>query len=304
MGTSGGTANTVIVGVEPRRAEQADALALGATLARLTDSGLLLVSVYEPREAPWHHAGAAHEHALHKAVAGLQAKLEGLETEQLVRPGASAARVLHVLADQHDAQAVVVASSPRAPWGQVGLGHVSQRLLHGGGAPTVVAPRGYASREGGVGTIGVGYVDTPEALDALHRAAALAARAGATLRVITVFDPADYVHLMEQAQSVADLRAHAQRKLEEAVSSISDDVSAAGELLDGDPAQALASVSPELDLLVLGSRSYGPLRAVLLGGVSGVLAHHAGCPMMVVPHTSTPELETTLVGGLEAPRGA
>jgi nucleotide-binding universal stress UspA family protein len=299
----GQSESTVIVGVEPRRQEHADAIALGATLARLTGSKLLLVSVYEPREAPWHHAGAAHEHALRKAAAGLRAELAGVETEQLVRPGASAARVLHGLADQRSTRAIVVASSPRAPWGQVELGHVSQRLLHGGGAPAVLAPRGYASHEGGLQRIGVGYVDTPESLDALREGAALAARAGAALRVVTVFDPADYVHLMEQAHSAEELRAHAQQKLEEAVRSISDQASAAAELLDGDPAEALASASLELDFLALGSRSYGPLRAVLLGGVSGVLTHRAACPLMVVPHIPPAALETPLVGGLEAPRG-
>ena len=36
-------------------------------------------------------------------------------------------------------------------------------------------------------------------------------------------------------------------------------------------------------MLVCGSRGYGPLRAVLLGGVSSALAHTAACPLLVIP---------------------
>jgi hypothetical protein len=36
-------------------------------------------------------------------------------------------------------------------------------------------------------------------------------------------------------------------------------------------------------LLLYGSRGYGPVRAVLLGGVSTALAHRCACPLVVVP---------------------
>ena len=35
--------------------------------------------------------------------------------------------------------------------------------------------------------------------------------------------------------------------------------------------------------MVVGSRGYGPLKAVLLGGVSGQLIRSAACPVIVVP---------------------
>ena len=41
--------------------------------------------------------------------------------------------------------------------------------------------------------------------------------------------------------------------------------------------------SGELDLLVVGSRGYGPLRAVLLGSVSSALVRSAQSPLVVVP---------------------
>lgn len=55
---------------------------------------------------------------------------------------------------------------------------------------------------------------------------------------------------------------------------------------EGDPAEALAGRSRELDLLVVGSRGYGPLRHALLGGVSGELINTASCPILVVPRSA------------------
>ena len=69
--------------------------------------------------------------------------------------------------------------------------------------------------------------------------------------------------------------------------------------LDGDPAIALAAASCDLDLLIVGSRSYGPLGAVLLGAVTRRLVRAAECPVMVVPRTRD-AAAVALVGGMEA----
>ena len=50
-----------------------------------------------------------------------------------------------------------------------------------------------------------------------------------------------------------------------------------------DPADVLIRVSENVDLLVCGSRGYGPLRSVLLGGVSRRLTAEAQCPVLVLP---------------------
>jgi nucleotide-binding universal stress UspA family protein len=48
----------------------------------------------------------------------------------------------------------------------------------------------------------------------------------------------------------------------------------------------LADQAADADLLVTGSRGYGPLRRVLIGSVSTPLMHSAPCPVMVVPRTA------------------
>ena len=66
-----------------------------------------------------------------------------------------------------------------------------------------------------------------------------------------------------------------------------------------DPAEVLAKRSTDLDLLIIGSRGYGPLRAVLVGGVSGRVLRSAQCPVIVVPRGIDAPLET-LFGGATA----
>jgi nucleotide-binding universal stress UspA family protein len=67
------------------------------------------------------------------------------------------------------------------------------------------------------------------------------------------------------------------------VSALDADIDASETLLDGDPQELLAGQSAELDLLAVGSRGYGPLRAVLLGSVSSALVRSAQSPLVVVP---------------------
>lgn len=64
------------------------------------------------------------------------------------------------------------------------------------------------------------------------------------------------------------------------------DIDAGQKLLDGDAQQLLARESGDLDLLVVGSRGYGPRRAVLLGSVSSALVRSARSPLVVVPRAA------------------
>jgi nucleotide-binding universal stress UspA family protein len=56
------------------------------------------------------------------------------------------------------------------------------------------------------------------------------------------------------------------------------------------PVRALAEYSEQVDLLVVGSRGYGPAHSLLVGGVSGRLIRRAACPVLVIP----PRTESTL----------
>ena len=57
-------------------------------------------------------------------------------------------------------------------------------------------------------------------------------------------------------------------------------------MLHGPAAEALAEEAKDLDLLILGSRGYGPVKGALLGSVSAKLMGSAPCAVLVLPRGS------------------
>ncbi len=82
---------------------------------------------------------------------------------------------------------------------------------------------------------------------------------------------------------VQDLQDEHRSRLLDAITTLAADVAFEPIVVEGEPVAVLAEQSRALGLLVLGSRGYGPLRAVLVGAVSGDLLKRAACPTIVVP---------------------
>ena len=135
---------------------------------------------------------------------------------------------------------------------------------------------------------------TPESREALAWAANLARRRRAHLVALAVHTRVAFGGVptagMISYQSANDaLRAALDEQLVEAVAAHGDGSEASGRLLDGDAAGERAEASAELDLLVLGSRGYGPVSSVLLGSVSRALVRSAACPVVVLPRGGAPQ---------------
>ena len=82
---------------------------------------------------------------------------------------------------------------------------------------------------------------------------------------------------------MGELRGDRRRLLEEAVDALPPELGCTVELRDGHPADVLATESGRLDLLVIGSRGYGALRATLASTVAHRLASDSRCPLLLVP---------------------
>ena len=82
---------------------------------------------------------------------------------------------------------------------------------------------------------------------------------------------------------------------EAAIAGIPEAVERESRFVDGSADDVLVAESEDLDLLVVGSRGYGPLGAVLLGSASTILARAAACPIIVTPR-ETPFALTGLTG--------
>lgn len=208
--------------------------------------------------------------------------LSEIETEVRSYVGASPAHVLCDLAEK-DFDLVVVGSPHRGALGRALIGSVAQALLHGSPVPIVLAPRGYAEEDHDPPrTIAVAYDGTPESDAALHQAERLALATGASLEVLTVVASAAPV-----PNAVLESRATAPEQygaIEKAIETVDDAVEVHAHKLVGIVADAVAGACKEgIDLLVAGSRDYGPLERILIGSVSSQLIHLAPCPVLTVP---------------------
>ncbi len=262
-----------------------DALALTRSLAVATGAGVLVATVipYSPLPIDFSalesDAAAEAEPLFRKA----RQRLEGLAVETRGFGGGSPAGVITDLAERENVDLVVVGSPHRGALGRALIGSVAQSLLHGAPRAVAVAPRAYAQQDRGpLRLIGVAFDGTRESTAALHRARELAEATGAAIRVLTVVAPP--VALPGIVGYTPVNPPEPDRVLEEGLKAVGPGVQVEGRRLDGPPADTLAEACEDgVDLLVTGSRGYGPAMRVLTGSVSTRLINRAPCPVLVVP---------------------
>ena len=294
-----GMSQPVVAAIDPASEDVAPA-ALGLMLAKLTSGSLLLAAAFPADSTPDDPTGAAirRVRALVEDAAAQSVRVDTV----LVPCSRSPATALRELAEGEQAGMLVIGSSRRDRLRRVLPGAVTDRLLHGAPCAVAVAPKGFSFADalGGPRLIGVAFVDTPAGRAALGRACTLASRARALVRILTVREPPNPV-LAGMLDPPADeqFREGREHAVEAALARGLDAVrigrSAGGEILSGEPAEALAAASHDLDLLVCGSRGYGPIRSLLLGSTSQALVRKAACPVLIVPLSEAAPMTRTAV---------
>jgi nucleotide-binding universal stress UspA family protein len=284
-----------------------DGLALGRVFAKATGASLLVAHVFRHDVVltpGWEkYEEAAHANA-EKLLSDAASMLEDFEVETRAIRGSSAAWGLQDLAEAEGADLIALGSSHHGGIGRVLMGTVSDRLFHGSPCAVAIAPRGFSDQSDvALRVIGVAFDGSPESKAALAEAARLGEAASATLRIFAVAESDIFFgySAMPSAEDQTELfrsqKEHFEREIAKALEELPRELRAAGEVLRGDAADTIASKAEEgLDLLVTGSRGYGPARRVLLGSVSSKLAHSAACPLLVVPRTAEPSERADQVG--------
>jgi nucleotide-binding universal stress UspA family protein len=263
-----------------------DALEAARLLGSEAGAGVAVAAVLFGGPMPIDLAGLADEEAesAEPLFEEARQKLEGLDLETRAYGGGSPAAILTMLAEREEFDAIVVGSPHRGALGRVLIGSVARNLLSGAPCDVLVAPRGYAAEEHGpFRTIAVGYDGTPEARRALRKAEEVARHSNATIRILTVVSPPIFIP-GGGGYTPMPVPAEPDTLLNEALDSVDPKLGAETRRLDGSPAEVLLRECEEgVDLLVLGSRGYGPMTRVLVGSVSRRAAQRAPCPVLVVP---------------------
>lgn len=260
--------STILIGVDAT-ARSEDAIALARRLARLGDCDLIVATVTPDRDEG---------HATVRRMSGLLAGIAPERIRTAIVPLRCAAHGLHDLAVAEDATLIVVGSTHTGRLGRVRPGATGERLLLGAPCAVAIAPHGYRTRlDGALSRVGVAYDGSLEAAAAFDTALALTRATTGRLQAVTVVPLETYG---TSPVAYAELEAALRAALGQAVTGVPE---AEGVVLDGRPWAALAAYSEQLDALLVGSRGYGPQSAVITGGTSGPLLHHAHCPVIVLP---------------------
>jgi nucleotide-binding universal stress UspA family protein len=291
----------VVVGFDAR-SSGADALALARAYARVTGSRLIVMVVHPAPaaispgrvDAEW----VADRRRAAEEILERARELIGDDTEIAVEyrivGSSSAAHGLHDVAEEAAAGLIVVGSHHKASEARMFAGSTAERLLSGSVCQVAVAPPGLHERASlELRRIGVAYIEEPEAQAALAAGAALAQAAtarglDAELRLFTVVAPMGELPPLvgrdAERAFLATAREHYQSGLDMAVKQLPDGVRSSCHLLIGDVVEVLADLcGDDVDILYCGSRGYGPVRRVLLGGVSSRLVRRARGPVVVAP---------------------
>jgi nucleotide-binding universal stress UspA family protein len=221
-------------------------------------------------------------HLIHEQLDDL-----GVET-RLVASGTPASAIQEV-AEKESSRLIVIGSSHRGAVGRTLAGSVGESLLQGAGCAVAIVPHGYAKQDQPhLQRIGVAFDGSPEAWVALETAIGLAERCHGLVTVITVADYPRYGYaaawsLLVEGELHDAERQDKERLLALAKSRIPARYESDSRVITGDPAQVLTQVSGEFDLLVAGSRSWGPLRRTMLGSTTRKLVRSSQSPVLVLP---------------------
>jgi nucleotide-binding universal stress UspA family protein len=145
------------------------------------------------------------------------------------------------------------------------------------------------------GSIVVGTDGSETAGEAVRQATELAKAVGASVHVVSAYEPVSNQRLREERQQVpADMEwmVNPREDVEATLRQVSDSLDGSGVGVEtyareGDPADAILDVAEEqdADLIVVGNKGMTGAKRFLLGSVPNKVSHHAPCSVMIIRTT-------------------
>jgi nucleotide-binding universal stress UspA family protein len=198
-----------------------------------------------------------------------------LDAQLLPYAERSVGRGLRQLAASRGNDLLVVGRGHHGLFGRAFHSDDTSVALNGTPCPVAIAPQGFAQRSEPLLRIGIGYDNSPEAHEAITVALELAARRqGASVRAVAA--------LGDEARATTSASGASGGQLAEAAADL-EAREISFDAVHGLPTDVLEHFSRELDLLIVGSRSHGPLCGLFNGSTSTHLARNAGCALLVLP---------------------
>jgi nucleotide-binding universal stress UspA family protein len=187
---------------------------------------------------------------------------------------------LHRQAEEQNADLIVVGSCSRGAFGRAMLGDDTRGALNGASCAVAIAARGYAEHPSPFADVGVGYNGSPESIAALELAKKIAAPTRATVHALEVVSIPAYAFTGVTSPGLGEAL---ETMVEKSNTRMEGMPAIEGHAVRGFAGEELATFSDKMDLIVVGSRSYGPIRRLVLGTTSDYLERHARCSLLVLP---------------------
>ena len=213
----------------------------------------------------------------------------GVDAEALsVGSGQSPGAVLHERAEEQEADLLVVGSCSRGALGRAVLGDDTRAALNGAPCAVAIAAKGYAADPRPVRKIGVGYNESQESRTALTVAHEIATATGGEVHALEVVSLPSYAFTTIIPPLVGE---NLELMVSETAARLDELQGVQGRAVYGIPGEELAVFSEDMDLLVVGSRGYGPVRRLIAGSTSSYLERHTRCSLLVLARTAPEPIE-------------
>ena len=199
---------------------------------------------------------------------------------------------LHEQAEELNADLLVVGSCSHGAFGRAMLGDDTRAALNGAPCAVAIATLGYAEHPTPITKIGAAYNGSPQSTAALAAARDLARATGATIHALEVVSipTVAYTGIMPPA-----IGESIDMMLQEATSRMKELPGVEGRAVYGLTGEELAAFGDEVDILLVGSRGYGPVKRLVLGSTADYLERHARCPLLVLSRGAASQGEESTI---------